>query len=112
MAPDHSEGPFMKSPFPGMDPYIEASGRWEDFHKKLIGDIERALAAALPPRYRVSLVERSYVVLAGRDGKDASAFLPDLGVTVGTGEPRGRASALTAVVEAVTDDESVPLRAY
>ena len=22
----------MKSPFPGMDPYIEDQGRWQDFH--------------------------------------------------------------------------------
>ena len=49
----------MPSPFPGMDPFIEACGRWEDFHPKLIGEIERALAAALPERYFVSLGERS-----------------------------------------------------
>ena len=30
----------MKSPFPGMDPYIEAHGHlWEDFHHHLIEDI-------------------------------------------------------------------------
>jgi Protein of unknown function (DUF4058) len=27
----------MKSPFPGMDPYIEGTGRWEDFHAKYSG---------------------------------------------------------------------------
>ena len=26
----------MKSPFPGMDPYIEACGLWGDFHSHLI----------------------------------------------------------------------------
>ena len=26
----------MRSPFPGMDPYIEACGLWEDFHEALI----------------------------------------------------------------------------
>ena len=32
----------MKSPFPGMDPYIEASGLWEDFHQGLNGKIVEA----------------------------------------------------------------------
>lgn len=26
----------MKSPFPGMDPYIEACSLWGDFHNRLI----------------------------------------------------------------------------
>ena len=32
----------MQSPFPGMDPYIEACGLWEDFHYSLIYEIKRA----------------------------------------------------------------------
>jgi uncharacterized protein DUF4058 len=53
----------MKSPFPGMDPYIEACGLWEDFHDDLIGEIKRALAAGVPERYLVRSGERSYVEL-------------------------------------------------
>lgn len=49
-----------RSPFPGMDPIIEARGLWRDFHDKLIGDMERALAELLPPRYVVRLDERTY----------------------------------------------------
>ena len=30
----------MRSPFPGMDPYIEACGLWGDFHQDLIGAIK------------------------------------------------------------------------
>ena len=26
----------MKSPFPGMDPYLEANGLWEGFHNRLV----------------------------------------------------------------------------
>ena len=33
----------MKSPFPGMDPYIEGSGLWEDFHNHLVEGIYRAM---------------------------------------------------------------------
>ena len=54
----------MSSPFPGMDPFIEACGLWEDFHTKLIGEIERVLAPVLPERYVIRAGKRSYVVLA------------------------------------------------
>jgi hypothetical protein len=50
-----------------MDPYIEASDLWEDFHDNLIGDIHRSLSETVPDRYAVRLGERSYIVLAARD---------------------------------------------
>ena len=43
----------MRSPFPGMDPYIESFGLWEDFHTKLIGEMERNLSSLVPERYVV-----------------------------------------------------------
>lgn len=70
----------MKSPFPGMDPYIESCRRWEDFHTKLIGEMERALAAAVPDRYFVEVGQRSYIVLAGTDEKETHLFKPDVGL--------------------------------
>jgi hypothetical protein len=54
----------MESPFPGMDPYIEVSHLWEDFHSKLIGEIERALSSRVPDGYVVRIGERSYVTFA------------------------------------------------
>ena len=59
----------MKSPFPGMDPYIEACGLWGDFHHDLISEIKHALAQAAPERYIVRSGERSYVVLVEQAGK-------------------------------------------
>lgn len=70
----------MRSPFPGMDPYIEERGLWADFHDDLIAEIKRALAALLPDRYFVQTGERSYVVLAGTEGKEERAFYPDVAV--------------------------------
>ncbi len=65
----------MKSPFPGMDPYIEACGLWEDFHDDLIGEIKRALATALPDRYLVRTGDRSYIVLIESEGKERESFV-------------------------------------
>ena len=93
----------MKSPFPGMDPYIEAAGLWGDFHDDLIAEIKRALAPLLPERYAVRTQERSYIVLAGEEGKEAHPFIPDAAVQVsGTSASGGRAGTTTAVAEPAT----------
>ncbi len=52
----------MSSPFPGMDPYIEACGLWEDFHNHFVASIANTLAGILPERYLVRGGRRSYVV--------------------------------------------------
>ncbi|MBI3462870.1 MAG: DUF4058 family protein [Planctomycetes bacterium] len=71
----------MRSPFPGMDPYIEAAGLWEDFHTKLIGDIERTLSALLPERYVVRAHERRYVELVyAAEAADPRRYQPDVAV--------------------------------
>jgi hypothetical protein len=41
----------MPSPFPGMDPYIEAAHMWNDFHINMIATMKDALNAILPPGY-------------------------------------------------------------
>lgn len=95
----------MPSPFPGMDPFIEACGRWEDFHPQFIGEIHRTLAAALPERYFVSLAVRSYVVLTDTEGKDFKPFLPDVGIASPAGTHAERppsAVAETVEVDAVS----------
>ena len=35
-----------------MDPFIECFGLWEDFHSKLIGEMERLLSSLVPDRKR------------------------------------------------------------
>jgi hypothetical protein len=71
----------MGSPFPGMDPYIEACHLWEDFHSDLIGEIKRSLANQLPKRYVIRAGERSYVALTcSEDEEDKRTFLPDVAI--------------------------------
>ncbi len=102
----------MKSPFPGMDPYIEARRLWGDFHDKLIGEIERAVSEALPRSYVARLRARSYIVLTESEQKDERHFEPDVKVTTprsGKRKPaRGDGNAVTALEEA----DAVSLRAF
>jgi hypothetical protein len=86
----------MRSPFPGMDPYIECYGPWGDFHAKLISEIERAIADQLPERYFVQIEERAYVTLVETEGKEKRPFIPDVRVTAPRGKPsRGKAATAT-----------------
>jgi hypothetical protein len=52
----------MKSPFPGMDPYIETAGLWQTFSHSLIHEIARHLAETLPSKYLVRTGKRNYHV--------------------------------------------------
>jgi hypothetical protein len=65
----------MPSPIPGMDPYIEISHVWEDFHHGLISELKRAISAVLPERYVVRAGERTYVVLSLVETEYREGFL-------------------------------------
>ncbi len=99
----------MQSLFPGMDPYIEACGLWEDFHPKLIGEIERTLAGLVPERYSVRLGERSYIALTDTEGKEFKPFLPDAGIPTSAGELSAKAPS--SAVEAA-ETEAVSMEAF
>src|SRR5437588_4739373 len=71
----------MQSPFPGMDPYIEACGLWEGFHGHLIEAIYRDLAQVLLSGYTIDTAVRSYVVLMEAEGKKERLAKPDVAVT-------------------------------
>lgn len=103
----------MPSPFPGMDPYIEASGLWEDFHDDLIHEMKRALADSLSDRYLVRTRERSYIVLVGSEGKESHPFIPDVSLTSPKApEVAPGASGEVAVAEPATEGDPVSLRPF
>jgi hypothetical protein len=102
----------MKSPFPGMDPYIEACGLWGDFHLELIAELKRALAQAAPDRYLVRAEERSYVVLVEQEGKKSHPFAPEVGVTTERRRRPSRRKSGTALAEPVFKAEPVLVRAF
>jgi hypothetical protein len=82
--------PRMNSPFAGMDPHIEASGLWRNFHANLLIKIQDALADLVPPRYLVRAEERSYLALALEDEKEVREFYPDVRVLEREERPRKR----------------------
>lgn len=52
----------MPSPFPGVDPFIEASGRWIGFHNILIAHCSELLNDRLPENYLAVVDERLELV--------------------------------------------------
>jgi hypothetical protein len=98
----------MKSPFPGMDPYLEGSGRWRSFHVRLISRIIDMLEEKLPAKYRVLPEVREVVELVEEEGKSQKSMYPDAGV-IG---PSARSTPATevAVAEPQTSAEPFVLR--
>lgn len=56
-----------RSPFPGMDPYLENPAFWRGFHASLIVHLQDALNRNLPPGFAAGVDERCYVVPAERN---------------------------------------------
>src|SRR5687768_2514739 len=52
----------MRSPFPGMDPYLEEPGRWAGVHNTLIAAIRADLNRRLGPRFVADTDTTVYVV--------------------------------------------------
>ena len=103
----------MKSPFPGMDPYIESCGLWGDFHNHLIERIYEQIAVAVPDRYFVRSGERSYHVLIESEGKSQKPFTPDVKITATeSGKKPKKKSGGVAVAEPATESEPLTLRAF
>src|SRR5438874_2561436 len=66
----------MKSPFPGMDPYLEA--RWPDVHQRLITYAADEIGARLPADLRARVEERVFVET---EAEQIRRIVPDLHVT-------------------------------
>jgi hypothetical protein len=91
----------MKSPFPGMDPYLER--HWGDVHHSVITYIRDWLAARLPSDLRARMQERIYVEFP--DVRRAE-YYPDVRVVE---RPRGAFSggAATSLAEPVVAPEAM-----
>ena len=69
----------MPSPFPGMDPYLEAPETWNDFHHELMSSIRESLNKAFRPNYHAMVEERVYISDEADPGR--KWIVPDVYVT-------------------------------
>ncbi len=69
----------MPTPFPGMDPYLERPGVWNQVHTSLIVDIQRFLTPILRPHYHVAIEQRQYLTVLPPD--EQATGIPDILVT-------------------------------
>ncbi|MBI4602736.1 MAG: DUF4058 family protein [Planctomycetes bacterium] len=84
----------MPSPFPGMDPYLEAPEIWEDFHSSLAGKIRAQLAPRVRPRYYAALTPR--VTYEEVTVERARSVKPDVSVLKVSDRPLSRGAAALA----------------
>ncbi len=68
----------MPSPFPGMDPYLEISGDWLDFHSRFINGCADAIADQLPENYVARIDEQFHILESPQDVERQR--LPDVAI--------------------------------
>jgi Protein of unknown function (DUF4058) len=89
----------IQSPFPGMDPYLEAPNIWPDVHTSLMSIFREQLSPLLAPKY---LAELETQLVIDRVDDDPQVVLPDVSVTspdVSVGAPSAVAVAVPAPVQ-------------
>ncbi len=91
----------MPSPFPGMDPYIEAPRNWSDFHVDLATEIRAHLnTLILPAYYATAVTHVAYDVIEIARSKPRSIY-PDVGVWRTSSS--AKTPAATAVMAPIID---------
>ena len=89
----------IHSPFPGMDPYLEAPSIWPDVHTSLMNIFREQLTPLLAPKY---LAELETQVVIDQADDDPQVVIPDISITrteVSGGAPSAVAVAAPAPVE-------------
>src|SRR5262249_60372345 len=69
----------MPSPFPGMDPYLEAHSLWPFFHNRFASELSAELNGALPAPYYADVEMREEVGIIEEDGAK-TWIVPDVTV--------------------------------
>ena len=103
----------MPSPFPGMDPYLEAPDIWPDFHDSLAGEIRSVLNQSLPPPYYARLEMRPEIGIVNQS--PGRRIVPDVAVARTRLAPGGGTAVLDAPRTAISrsiavEAEIEPLR--
>lgn len=104
----------MRCPFPGMDPFIETSGVWEDFHRRFLDVAAEIILVRLPPGYDARMNEYFQLINVAGGEPDQKRY-PDVAVTRrqgGSGSPAPAAPAVgtlepVVLTRRVTWDEEI-----
>jgi Protein of unknown function (DUF4058) len=105
----------MPSPFPGMNPYLEAPQSWTGLHNWLVGELAKVLGTMLPENYYVAVEERVYESMEAEStliGIPDSAVLKTpsaqsaLGNTATLSQPRLSQPATVTVPMPITINEA------
>jgi len=104
----------MPSPFPGMDPYIEQSKLWVDFHNGLADEIRAHLNAKIRPTYFARTTPYTTYEVVEISQSRLQNIRPDVGVMrrdvpVSPGEPVLVREEIAAVESAVEMESEVEL---
>lgn len=95
----------MNSPFPGVDPFLEAQGFWPDFHATFLTYLRDAILDGLPDSYEARIDERVVLI----DPFDEADRLVEPDVAVTRRADRDSPAALGAVGVATVEPVVVPL---
>ncbi|MBI4614852.1 MAG: DUF4058 family protein [Planctomycetes bacterium] len=77
----------VNSPFfPCMDPYIETSRMWRDFHTRMVTALAEALTPQVAPRYAVMIEESAYLLW---EEVPLRVLMPDAALVGARGEAAG-----------------------
>lgn len=92
----------MRSPFPGMDPYLESPAHWSDFHAHFVPQLAESINRRLPDNYVARIGEHVSVVMPVAEPPAAQSFYPDVSVlradrSATAGDEGGETAAGTAV---------------
>ena len=87
----------MPSPFPGMDPYLEANGVWPGFHHKFASELSTELNSILPAPYYADLEMREEMGILEEDGA-RSWIVPDVTIVRHSHPPQEPSGGSTAVL--------------
>lgn len=96
----------MPSPFPGMDPYLEAPNLWPEVHSRLIIAIADSLAPTLLPHYYVAIEQRTYL---STPEENLLIGIPDIVVSKG-GDTSASEAEVSPVTTATLDRPGQPRR--
>ena len=87
----------MKSPFPGMDPFLEDPARWSSVHARLINTISDQVADQVAPHFFVEIEQRVYITTL--DDPDKWPIIPDVYVTSSQRSQQSTSTAAGAIAE-------------